>query len=346
MAQSYGGLRGARDREKAGIDLERKEKEINDNLDPRKIAEAELLLTKEKRDLESQVARIKLDAEAKIASLKNRGLAAEMMAVDFAWRKYRLAWEQKKMTDDELRAKKEMLTAEKTELARRAREESSQMTRTMTENRLRRQAEDARKAGNNKEEKALKGRADLLRDESVRAQAQKAIEGVSRDPAQIAAYVAQALEDDRAERKRNLEEDREGRKKEQGQALAEVGQLKVDVLRSVGKFDEANKLQKDVDAKSDEIKQSSLEKRFRGSGFDGKSAKTLAERQVKLEGAQRLFDRLGGLGTTSASALTRAGGGGIASGIDVNRDLLTDIRDTLRTIEKNTNEEPSAFQLN
>lgn len=326
-----------RERQDAKARIRTLEKRRKEDLDPKKVEERRQDFLK----AEYAVARARVDAEAQVASLRLRGYEAEEKALDFERRKLELAKEKEQIGAGDYRRGREELTARREAMQRQAREQGTRMQLGFEEKRLRRLAEDARREGDPERARALRGEADERWERRRRQELAAEAREVTGDPTSQANFVKTRLAEERAaragerrERRRERELDREGERADVNQR--EAG-LRARRLRLRGETGRAREVEEEAARRQDEVRRKELRRRLIGQGFEGGEADELAGRQVRMDRANRLIERMGRGGTrVVADSLARIGGGGRVSGRDRDTELLERIEKLLQNIEGNT----------
>lgn len=333
----HGGFANQRAIEEAELRLQRLKERRDKAASGSGVNEAQLALDKAKVARENEVARVKLDAEEAVAGLRMRGFEAEAKVLEFAREKLELAREQKRIGEAEYESQLKILGARRKALSERAQERGKDLVARLVERRLRRQSEDARRAGDHEQSKELRKQADAERDAQRRRELTKQAEKVTRDPARIQGYVDSVMAEEKAGREGDRKREEVERAAGRARAVAEGdGGLGAEVLRMQGRGREARRVEEARQRKLDEVRRGELQRKYRSDGFSADEADRLANRDVKTAQAGRALDMLrsevGGSHVVASSLAKIAGGGGV-SGKDPNTRILEQIRDLLKQAE-------------
>lgn len=316
--------------------VKRLREERADDASGKNVEEARRAFEKARKDREDEVARVRLDAEAAVSRLRDRGMEAEKRSLEIAREKLELERQRVPMADAEYEAQKKILAAREAAMNKNAMERGQSMVASLQERRLRRQGEMAREDGDQKRAKRLEKEADAVRDAQRRKRLEKEAGEVSSDPAHVKKYVDAVMAEEKAQRQRGRKREAEddARERERVRVRGDGG-LGAEYLRMQGRGGDAARLDEARERKLDEIRREELKRKYREDGFGGEEADNLANRDIKVGQAQRAMDMLkaeAGGSSVVASSLAKIGGGGGVSGRDPNTRLLEQMRELLKDI--------------
>jgi len=338
LQEKHGGFNSPREAQNAETQVKRLRSERQDDASGKNVYEAERALEKGKKDRENEIARVKIDAAAAVAALQSRGMAAEEKAIEYAREKLEMAREQVSIGKAEYESQLKIIKARGEQMREQAKERGMRLASSLAERSLRRKSEAARREGDQTRSKELREEADKVRDAQRKRELNKEAEGVTSDPAKIKQYVDAVMAEEKAARagQRKRDESASALDRERTRAAGDGG-LESSILKRQGRSGEAARLEEARQRKLDEVKRKELQKKYRDDGFSGDDADNLANRDVKVDQAQRAMDTLkaqAGSSNVVASSLAQIGGGGGVSGRDPNtkilekmESLLTQIRD-------------------
>ena len=323
-----------------GLKVRRDELEENRAADMDPATAAALALADDKARV--AVASARLDSEAAIAGLRLKGYEREEKLLEIEREKLSMKFKGNQLGQDEYNRQEKILRAREEALAKDGRERAAELGGALMISKLKRKEDAAREQGDQGLAENLRKRREAVEEASARKDAKRDAEGAGGSPEQKRAYVENRMKEERegrdAARRREEESRKDGRNRSEAGQRSAVADMQAGLLKRQGKGKEAKALKEKAARESDELDRKDARKGFIAEGFGAEEADEMANKEVKMNQADRMMaDLTGRKGTVVASSLAKVGGGGGVTGRDPNlhqleriAKILEDVRDTTK----------------
>lgn len=210
---------------------------------------------------------------------------------------------------------KEVMAARKAAMEQEAAERRKEIEGANAVGRLRRQEESARDEGRTAEASAYRRLADDREDALTREAARREAEGMKMTREERRSWVEQQVRENKAERERKRAADERAKALDRAESTTgqrgAVGSLQEQLERMRGNGRKADEMRERQARERDQVDRERARRSYVDQGFDAKTAKRMADTDVKTAQANRLMESLTGQrSAVVASSLAEIGGGG------------------------------------
>ena len=324
-----------------GLKVRRDELEENRGADMDPAKAAALALAADKARV--AVASARLDSEAAIAGLRLKGYEREEKLLEIEREKLSMKFQGNQLGQEEYNRQEKILRAREEALVKDGRERAAELGGALMISKLKRKEDAAREQGDQGLAENLRKRREAVEEAAARKDAKRDAEGAGGSPEQKRAYVENRMKEERegrdAARRREEESRKDGRNRSEAGQRSAVADMQAGLLKRQGKGKEAKALKEKAARESDELDRKDARKGFIAEGFGADKADEMANKEVKMNQADRMIaDLTGRKGTVVASSLAAVGGGGGVTGRDPELHQLERIAKILEDVRDATKE--------